>query len=64
MLPSIERSPENARAIRASMERWRVHNEHGRSLGRGLSEAELIDRVSGETGASKSFVRFALSRKA
>jgi hypothetical protein len=56
----LERSRENERAIQASMRRWRRHNEHGRSLGRGLSEADIIDRVSSETGASKSYVRYSM----
>ncbi|MFA6316161.1 MAG: hypothetical protein WC943_01990 [Elusimicrobiota bacterium] len=60
MEPQIERNPENERAIRASMKRWQEHNRHGRSIGRGLSESELVDRVAGETGASRTYVRFAL----
>ena len=46
-------------AIRASMQRWLDHNRHGRSIGRGPERLELVDRVSGETGASKT-MRLAL----
>ena len=56
----LEHTQENAKAIRASMQRWLDHNRHGRSIGRGLSDSELVDRVSGETGASKTHVRLAL----
>ena len=50
----------NRTVIRASMKRWRSHNEYGRSLGRGLSEPELLDRVALETGASKTHIRTVL----
>ncbi|MFA6091491.1 MAG: hypothetical protein WCU88_00695 [Elusimicrobiota bacterium] len=51
---------ENQKILRASIQRWRAHNHYGRSIGRGLSQAELIDKVAGETGASKTFVRLSL----
>ncbi|MBI5882414.1 MAG: hypothetical protein HZB91_04845 [Elusimicrobia bacterium] len=57
---ALEHTQENAKAIRASMQRWQEHNRHGRSIGRGLSDSELVDRVAGETGASKTHVRLAL----
>jgi hypothetical protein len=56
----LERTKENQTAIRASMKRWRGHNKYGRSIGRGLSEAELIGKVADETGASKAHVRHSL----
>ena len=59
----IERTQENEKAIQASMKRWRHHNEHGRSIGRGLSDAELIANVAGEIGASKAYVRYALRQE-
>jgi hypothetical protein len=55
-------SRENQKAIRASMKRWRVHNRYGRSIGRGLTDAELVDKVAGETGASKNLVRRSLKQ--
>ncbi|MBI5209953.1 MAG: hypothetical protein HY927_08275 [Elusimicrobia bacterium] len=57
---ALEWTKENQKAIRASMTRWKDHNKHGRSIGRGLSDSELVDRVASETGASKTLVRFAL----
>jgi hypothetical protein len=57
----LEPTPENKKVIQASLERWQVHNKFGRSLGRGLSRAELVDKVAGETGASKRHVRRSLS---
>ena len=60
---ALERTKENQQVIRASMKRWRSHNKYGRSIGRGLSEAELIDKVAGETGASKTHIRHSLQRQ-
>ncbi|MBI4678314.1 MAG: hypothetical protein HY748_12105 [Elusimicrobia bacterium] len=60
---TLDRTEENQKAIRASMRRWRSRNKYGRSIGRGLSDAELVDRVAGETGASRTHVRFALKRQ-
>ena len=50
--------------IRASMRRWRTHNKYGLSIGRGLSESELLERVALETGASKTHIRDAIRRDA
>ena len=58
----LERTQENQKVIRASMKRWRIHNKYGHSIGRGLSEAELVDKVAGETGASKTHIRHSLKR--
>lgn len=44
------------------MKRWQGLNRYGRSIGRGLSEAELLDKVAGETGASKTLIRDSLRR--
>ena len=59
----LAQTRENGELIRASMERWRHHNEYGRSIGRGLSDAELIERVAGETGASKSHIHRSLKQE-
>jgi hypothetical protein len=59
----LERSVDNRKMIRACMRRWRAHNKFGHSLGRGLSEPELRDRVALETGASKAHIREALREK-
>jgi hypothetical protein len=59
----LERSQANEKVIKASMKRWRSHNEFGRSIGRGLSEAELVEKVAGETGASMTHVRHSLKAK-
>ncbi|HAM36166.1 MAG TPA: hypothetical protein DEB40_02445 [Elusimicrobia bacterium] len=59
---TLERTQENQRLIRASMKRWQGLNRYGRSIGRGLSEAELLDKVAGETGASKTLIRDSLRR--
>ena len=58
-LPSEEFEPseENIRDIRASMKRWHAHNEFGRSIGRGLTDEEIVERVADEVGAAKSLVR-------
>jgi hypothetical protein len=58
----LERTKENSKVIRASMQRWRIHNKYGLSIGRGLSNAELIDKVAGETGASKDHIRRSLKK--
>jgi hypothetical protein len=58
----LAQTSENQKVIRASMKRWRSHNKYGRSIGRGLSEAELIDKVAGETGASKKHIRSSLKQ--
>ena len=55
---------ENQRLILTLMKRWRAHNRYGRAMGRGLSEGELMDKVAGETGASKSYIRLALRQEA
>ena len=60
---SLERSKENQILIQVSMKRWQAHNEYGRSVGRGLSDDELIDKVADETGASKSYVRDSLRQR-
>lgn len=60
---ALAQSRENQKVIQASMKRWRVHNKYGRSMGRGLSEAELIDKVAGETGATKTHIRHSLKQK-
>ena len=54
---------ENQNAIRASMKRWRLHNHYGRSIGRGLTDDELVEKVAGETGASKALVRRSLKQQ-
>ena len=59
----LERTKENQNAIRRSMKFWQDHNKYGLSIGRGLSAAELIDKVAGETGASKTHIRHALKQK-
>ena len=59
----LAQTRENQKVIRASMKRWRGHNKYGRSIGRGLSEAELIDKVAGETGASKKHIRSSLKQE-
>jgi hypothetical protein len=59
----LERTKENTKVIRASMQRWRIHNKYGLSIGRGLSNAELIDKVAGETGASKDHIRRSLKKE-
>jgi hypothetical protein len=64
MNDTLAQTRENQNAIRASMKRWRVHNRYGRSIGRGLSESELVDKVAGETGASKTLVRLSLKQGA
>ena len=56
----LAQTRENQKVIRASMKRWRSHNKYGLSIGRGLSEAELIDKGAGETGASKNHIRRSL----
>ncbi len=56
----LAQTRENQKVIQASMKRWQSHNKYGRSIGRGLSEAELIDKVAGETGASKNHIRRSL----
>ena len=56
----LAQTRENQNAIRASMKRWVVHNRYGRSIGRGLSDAELVEKVAGETGASQTLVRHSL----
>ena len=53
---ALAQTPENQDAVRASMRRWCAHNHYGRSIGRGLSDAELVEKVAGETGASKAMV--------
>ena len=58
----LEHTKENQKVIQASMKRWRAHNKYGLSVGRGLSEAELIDKVAGETGASKNHIRHSLKK--
>ncbi|MDK1046051.1 MAG: hypothetical protein QGM45_10255 [Anaerolineales bacterium] len=59
----LAQTRENQKVIQVSMKRWLEHNKYGRSMGRGLSEAELIDKVAGETGASKDHIRRALKRE-
>jgi hypothetical protein len=59
----LAETKENQRVIQASMRRWRAHNKYGLSVGRGLSESELIDKVAGETGASKKHIRTSLRQK-
>ncbi|MDD5657757.1 MAG: hypothetical protein PHF00_10945 [Elusimicrobia bacterium] len=59
-MQQLERSPANRKMIRTCMRRWRAHNLYGRSLGRGLSESELFERVALETGASRALIREAL----
>ena len=59
---ALAQTRENQQVIRVSMKRWRDHNKYGRSIGRGLSEAELIDKVAGETGASKNHIRRSLKK--
>jgi len=57
---ALAQTAENRRVIRTCMKRWQDHNAYGRSIGRGLSEADLIDRVAGETGATLAFIRSSL----
>ncbi|MBI5239036.1 MAG: hypothetical protein HY926_01050 [Elusimicrobia bacterium] len=59
---ALAQTRENRKAIRACMKRWCVHNRYGRSIGRGLSDAELVDKVAGETGASRNLVRRSLKQ--
>ena len=59
----LAQTRENGKVIRASMERWRQLNEYGRSIGRGLSQAELVDKVAGETGASKNHIHRSLKQE-
>ncbi|MCX5795653.1 MAG: hypothetical protein NTY77_09185 [Elusimicrobia bacterium] len=56
----LAQTRENEKVIQASMKRWRGHNKYGLSIGRGLSRSELIDKVAGETGASKQHIRRSL----
>ena len=60
---ALERTKENQKLIQVSMKHWRAHNAYGRSVGRGLSEAELLDKVADETGASKTHIRESLKQK-
>ena len=60
---TLAQTSENQKVIRASMTRWRSHNKYGHSIGRGLSEAELIDKVADETGASKTHIRHSLRQE-
>ena len=60
MTAGLDRTESNRKLICASMKRWRAHNKYGRSLGRGLSDLELLDKVAMETGASKTHIRVAL----
>ena len=62
-LGTLERTKENQNAIQRSMKCWQGHNKYGRSIGRGLSTAELIDKVAGETCASKTYIRHSLKQK-
>lgn len=57
------RQKEKRKEIKASMKRWQAHNKYGRSLGRGLNSDELLDKVAGETGATKTHIRFSLKQK-
>ncbi len=59
----LAQTRENQEVIRVSIKRWRGHNEYGRSVGRGLSEAELLDKVERETGASKNYIRRLFKQK-
>jgi len=59
----LAQTRENQKVIQASMKRWRSHNKYGLSIGRGLSESELIDKVAGETGASKKHIRSSLKQE-
>jgi hypothetical protein len=59
----LEQTKENKKVIQASMKRWLIHNKYGLSIGRGLSNAELIDKVAGETGASKDHIRRSLRQE-
>ena len=59
-----ERRKEKRREIGASMKRWEALNRYGRSVGRGLTNEELLDKVVGDTGASKTLIRSSLARKA
>jgi len=52
----------NQQVIRASMKRWQSHNKYGLSIGRGLSASELVDKVAGETGASKKYIRSSIKK--
>ncbi|MFA5140244.1 MAG: hypothetical protein WC728_13515 [Elusimicrobiota bacterium] len=60
---TLPRSRENRRLILTLMKRWRGHNRYGRLMGRGLSESDLIEKVAGETGASKAYIRLALRQE-
>jgi len=60
---ALAQTRENQRVIQACMKRWRSHNKYGLSIGRGLSEAELIDKVAGETGATKTHIHLSLKQK-
>lgn len=52
--------PSDKQRLILSVRRWRVYNRYGRAMGRGLTEAELAQRVARETGASRDQVRLAL----
>lgn len=60
---TLVRNKENQKLIQVCMRRWQARNEYGRSVGRGLSHAELIDRVVDETGASRTLVLDSLALK-
>ncbi len=57
------RTKENQKVIKVSIKRWLDRNEYGRSIGRGLSESELIDKVAGETSAGKDHIRRLLKQE-
>jgi len=59
----LAQTRENKQVIQASMKRWQSLNKYGRSIGRGLSESELMEKVSGETGASMRHIRRSLKQK-
>ncbi len=50
--------------IRKSMRHWRLMDEAGSRLGRGLGRRELIARVAMETGVSQREVESAVRREA
>jgi hypothetical protein len=60
---ALERNKQNQKLIQVSMKRWQAHNEYGRSVGRGLSNSELVDKVVDETGASRTHVLDSLTEQ-